>query len=256
MIGSLRKKFIFVSAASILLVFAGIFSLFAVSTLTQLERTLDTLTDAVASNGGQFPEFEPSERSPLAEWLAYPDVITEETQFSTRFFVVWLDGTQQIERVNMDAVASIARTEIADYAHKAAAEGQSRGWVAAYRYRSVPAEDGTMLVFVNGSMQRNMTFRQLVTAFLILSGSAVLILFLTVFFSRRAVRPIEQSYEKQKQFITDASHELKTPLTLILSNLDIVEEECGKNEWLDDIRSEGERMRAADPQNGRAVPHG
>ena len=85
MIGSLRKKFIFVSAASILLVFVGIFSLFAVSTLTQLERTLDTLTDAVASNGGQFPEFEPSERSPLAEWLAYPDVITEETQFSTRF---------------------------------------------------------------------------------------------------------------------------------------------------------------------------
>ena len=48
--------------------------------------------------------------------------------------------------------------------------------------------------------------------------------------------------EKQKQFITDANHELKTPLTLIMSNVDIVEEELGKSEWLDDIRSEGQRM--------------
>ena len=61
-------------------------------------------------------------------------------------------------------------------------------------------------------------------------------------FSKRVLRPVADSYEKQKQFITDANHELKTPLTLILSNLDIVESEMGKSEWLDDIRSEGERM--------------
>ena len=60
--------------------------------------------------------------------------------------------------------------------------------------------------------------------------------------SKWAVRPVAESYEKQRQFITDANHELKTPLTLILSNLDIVESELGKSEWLDDIRSEGERM--------------
>ena len=100
-----------------------------------------------------------------------------------------------------------------------------------------------MFVFVNGNMQQNMTFRQLFTAFLVLLGSALLILMLTVLISRRAVRPVAESYEKQKQFITDANHELKTPLTLILSNLDIVESEVGKNEWLEDIRSEGERMK-------------
>ena len=53
-----------------------------------------------------------------------------------------------------------------------------------------------------------------------------------------------ESYEKQKQFITDANHELKTPLTLVMTNLDILEAEIGENEWLSDIRSEGERMSA------------
>lgn len=62
------------------------------------------------------------------------------------------------------------------------------------------------------------------------------------FFSKRAVRPVAESYEKQKQFITDANHELKTPLTLVMTNLDILEAEIGENEWLSDIRSEGERI--------------
>jgi len=70
----------------------------------------------------------------------------------------------------------------------------------------------------------------------------VLVLTLILLLSKRAVKPIAESYEKQKQFITDANHELKTPLTLILTNLDIAESELGKNEWLADIRSEGNRM--------------
>ena len=77
---------------------------------------------------------------------------------------------------------------------------------------------------------------------LVLLGCAALVLILIFLLSKKAVKPIAESYEKQKQFITDANHELKTPLTLILANLDIAEAELGQNEWLDDIRSEGHRM--------------
>lgn len=70
---------------------------------------------------------------------------------------------------------------------------------------------------------------------------AALVLILIFILSKKAVKPIAESYEKQKQFVTDAN-ELKTPLTLILANPDIAESELGKNEWLDDIRAEGLRL--------------
>ena len=208
MIFTLRKKFILINAVSVLLVFTGIFLFQAVSGVMQMNRILDTLTDAIASNDGVFPAFQPSGRSPLSDWLAYEDVITEETRFSTRFFTVRLDENGQVTEMNMNAVSAISEEEVADFAARAAAEGGERGWVSDHRYKAVPGETGTMFVFVNGNMQQNMTFRQLFTAFLVLLGSALLILMLTVLISRRAVRPVAESYEKQKQFITDANHEL------------------------------------------------
>src|SRR5699024_3727105 len=112
MIVSLRKKFIIVSALSIMIVFTGIFLFLSVSNIVQTNRILDTLTDAVASNNGEFPAFNPSDRSALSDWLVYSDVITAETRFSTRFFTVWLDQAQQVSRVNMDAIAAISKADV------------------------------------------------------------------------------------------------------------------------------------------------
>lgn len=241
MISSLRKRFISISMISVLVVFSGIFFFLLVFTRMQTNRSLDMLADAISSNNGTFPVFDPAERRPPMR-LLYWDVITEETQFSTRFFSVWLDEQQQIIDINIDSVSVITEEDVEGYIEKVLKKRKERGWLSDYRYKMVDTEKGTTIVFVNGSMYENTANRLLFTALFVLLGSAALILILTVIVSKRAVRPVAESYEKQRQFITDANHELKTPLTLILSNLDIVEAEMGKNEWLDDIRSEGERM--------------
>ncbi len=236
MIAALRKKFIRVSVLSVAGVLSAIFLMLAVFSWNQLEQTLDTLTDAIASNDGEFPPFQPG----TGENPAF-QIITEETRFSTRFFAVWLEE-DTITGFNTDAVFSLAEENVEQYVRQALEAGRERGWADQYRYRLLDTGTGTIAVFVNGSAQRAMTGRLLLTAFLVLLGSGALILALILLFSGRVVRPVAEGYEKQKQFITDANHELKTPLTLILSNLDILEEEVGKNEWLEDIRSEGERM--------------
>ena len=112
MIGALRMKFIRISVASTLLVFTVILLLLSLLTRAQTDRTVDRLTDAIASNDGVFPEFDPADRTGPIRGLPYGEVINEETRFSTRFFTVWLNGEGQVERINMDAVSTIQREEV------------------------------------------------------------------------------------------------------------------------------------------------
>lgn len=78
---------------------------------------------------------------------------------------------------------------------------------------------------------------------LIFGGVAlVLLYFLSVYLARRIVNPLEESYERQKQFISDAGHELKTPISVVNANADLLAREIGENQWLSNIQYENERM--------------
>lgn len=70
----------------------------------------------------------------------------------------------------------------------------------------------------------------------------VLFFFLSVYLARKIVQPLEESYEKQKQFISDAGHELKTPVSVVSANAELLSREIGENQWLSNIQYENERM--------------
>jgi len=153
-----------------------------------------------------------------------------------------MDSNQNIIGENVETISTVSRESARDYAKVVIGKSETRGWIENYRYKITENANGTMIVFVDGSMNRSMTRTILNTSAIVLTVSAGIIMVIILLLSKRAVRPMAESYEKQKQFITDANHELKTPLTLILTNLDIVESELGHSEWIDDIRSEGKRM--------------
>lgn len=239
MIYRLRKKFIRICMCSFLAVFIVLFS--AIFTLTSLQTThaLDDLANIIAENDGRFPGYDS-----LAQGPAGPPVgITRESPFTTRFFTVRFDADGAVTTVDARAIASIESEDAATLAEAALADGDTRGWSDGFRYLLTESDDGgTLAIFVSADGELAATNRLLYAVAAVFAGGSLIVLLLVTLLSKRAVRPVAESVERQQQFITDASHELKTPLTLIRTNLDIIEDEQGPSPWLDDIRSETASM--------------
>lgn len=100
----------------------------------------------------------------------------------------------------------------------------------------------TLVAFLDNTVSES-SMNTLLHNFLITGGAAVIVLFfLSLFLSKRIIRPLEENDTQQKQFISDAGHELKTPVAVIGANAELLSREIGKNEWLENIRYENERM--------------
>jgi len=245
MIYKLQRKFILICTISILTVITVVFGVMTALNISSMNKTLDVLADRVSEGGGKFPSqsgmsHKPGKAPPKKEHEY--DFITPETPFATRHFTVFFDGSGNVSETHTEAIVSITEEQAIKYAQKAISSKSERGWISNYRYKTFSAKDSSGVVFIDGSMNRTSMMQSMTISGAVLLTCATLVLILTSLLSKKTVKPIAESYEKQKQFITDANHELKTPLTLILANLDIAESELGKNEWLDDIRSEGNRM--------------
>ncbi len=104
-------------------------------------------------------------------------------------------------------------------------------------------KDGYILVAFKDNTVINESAMTLFRYTLIFGGIALVVfLFLSVFLARKIVNPLEESYQKQKQFISDAGHELKTPVSIVSVNAELLSREIGNNGWLKNIQYENERM--------------
>ncbi len=120
--------------------------------------------------------------------------------------------------------------------------GDDTDMINSYQFYKTDKPNGTMIVLTDKSYEMEMLSQLKRTTIIIGSIAMVILSILAYFLSKRSIQPIKVAFDKQKQFVSDASHELKTPLTVISANADVLSGEIGQNKWLDYIKAQTDRM--------------
>lgn len=241
MIRRLRRKLIGAAMLSLVLVIAVLLGVILVRSYRDIVSDADRILDLLASNQGAFPDLPPD-----FDWEKNgPRRHSPELGYETRYFSVCFDESGAIQSTDTQEIAAVDVATAQRYAKDVLARGTTRGFVGTYRYLVAQEGSGVRVIFLDhGGALFN--FRSVCITSLWVAAAGLLAVFgLLWLFSRRIIRPVIQSDEKQKRFITDAGHEIKTPIAIIQADADVLALETEEdNEWIQDIRQQIQRLAA------------
>lgn len=236
MIKKLRIKFMIAAMSSFLAVLLVIIVGINVANYSHTVADADHVIQILSENRGRFPN------DPPPELRDERDEMSPEAPYETRYFSVLMDESGQVIQTETKNIAAINATQAIQMAKSAAAEGKNSGFIDIYRYSVFSEPKGQRVIFLDCSSRLNSLWDFLLVSCTISLVATIVVFLLLLFSSARIIRPIADSYEKQKRFITDASHELKTPLTIIHADSEVLESDLGENEWLNDIKKQTNRL--------------
>lgn len=167
---------------------------------------------------------------------------SKESRYMTRYFSVYLDKQGYVFRISTDFISSVTDEDAAEYAGKVLKKGKKAGFLGEYRYIKDQSKDGIRIIFLNAANEEQFLKTLFLVSCLVGVISLGIVFFLVYLFSERAARPFIHNMEKQKQFITDASHELKTPLASVSASADVLAMEYEDNEWVKNIQKKTARL--------------
>lgn len=165
-----------------------------------------------------------------------------EAPFMLRFFVVHTNKNGEITGMNHDYIASVSEDEAAGFTGEILEKEKQNGYYKSYRFLVSEHDKGRDIIFLNVEKEINSMKTLFIVSVAVAALSLLVVFVLVIILSKRALNPYIKNIENQKRFITDASHELKTPLTSISTSADILAMEHADDEWVQNIRSQSARM--------------
>lgn len=236
MFKSLRKKFIATAVGSVAVVIAILAIALNFINFNKLEERIDTtLLDASRSQA-------------LIKIFAEDGddlVITKNSSSATEyngFSIAKVDNNGRIIKAYRDDSLIEDQDTLQSKVIEALEKGKTSGFIGSYRFLKVETNVGNLILFLNCQRELDSYESFVKNSVLISIGVILSVLVLIILISKKVIAPIQETYLKQKQFITGASHELKTPLAIISSNADVLEMMSGDSKWTTNIHNQVDRL--------------
>lgn len=240
MIKILQRKFIFAAMIAVSILLLALLGTINISNIIMTSnQTNDTLNDLLQGEIQQFnqPPANPNSQNPGNDPKRFPN-----RNQSAVFFVVRVNNSNEIVQIDTSRIVTLTEDEAESIALQVIEKQNDNGKISGFKYSSTSDGIGKVFVFLDVSYQ---TYSVLTVLFLSVFIGLIcwaLMLVLIIFLSKKAIRPIAANIERQKQFVTDAGHEIKTPLAIILANTDALELHNGENKWSKNIRAQTIRL--------------
>ena len=275
MVSKLRKRVVIYTVIAVALVLALLMGIVNIANFISKDKAANEILEILADNNGEFPAWGggrddnggmpsggggPSDNGgglpsdggreggePFGgpnggapPWML--PGMTEETPYETRFFTVDVKADGSIKAINTGRIAAVDSSKAVEMVARAEERGKTSGYDGNYKYIVKNKEGDKTYIFLDCTRDLNSVKSFLKTSMLVSLIGLIAITLFVILLSPKMIKPIAESYAKQKEFITNAGHELKTPMAVIESCAEVIELESGESKWTSGIKEQVKKL--------------